>query len=255
MSKPMMTMMMRSRTLAAVVAAAVFLASCAQTGGSAQYTDPGRPLTPAELRMRQQTNDFNRTLAEGVAVGALTGAAAGAGIGALAGGNNRGSAALIGAGIGALVGSLAGYAAGSYYAKKKGKYADQEQLLDSMIADVQADNQKTQALVQDARTVAAADNQKLDKIKRDVAAKRISQEQAQKELAAIDSNRQVLEQSIASLSKRRDEWRQTAQEARADANNPRLAQLDSEISKLDKQIALMQSELDAINARRVTVVG
>jgi prefoldin subunit 5 len=245
----------RFRATAAVVAGAMLLTSCAGVGGGAQFSDPGRPLTPAESRMRQQTNDFNRTLAEGVVVGAVGGAAAGAGIGALAGGDNRGKSALIGAGIGAVLGSLAGYTAGSYYAKKKEKYVDQEQRLDSMIADARADTQKTEALFRDTQTIAAADKQKLDQIKRDLAAKRISQEQAQKELAAIDSNRQALEASIANLAKRRDEWRQAAQEARSDANNPRLAQLDNEIGKLDKQIALMQSELDAVNARRLTVVG
>jgi prefoldin subunit 5 len=233
----------------------MLLTSCAGVGGGAEFSDPGRPLSLAEMRMRQQANDFDRTLAEGVAVGALGGAAAGAGIGALAGGDNRGSAALIGAGIGAVLGSLAGYTAGSYYAKKKGQYADQEQLLDSMIAEAQADNQKTEALLQDTQTIAAADKRKLDQIKRDLAAKRISQEQAQKELAAIDSNRQALETSIANLTKRQEEWRQAAQEARSDANNPRIVQLDYEIDRLDKQIALMQSELDAINARRLTVVG
>ncbi len=251
---------MRFQATAAVVAGAMLLASCAGTSGAqftdpGRLTDPGRPLTPAEMRMRQQTSDFNRTLAEGVAIGAVGGAAAGAGIGALAGGDNRGTSALIGAGIGAVLGSLAGYAAGSYYAEKKRRYADQEQLLDAMIADARADNQKTEMLVRDSQMVAAADKQKLDQIKRDLAAKKISHEQAQKELAAVDSNRQVLESSITNLGKRRDEWRQAALEARSDANNPRVAQLDNEINKLDKQIALMQSELDAINARRLTVVG
>ncbi len=241
------------QAMAAVVAAVLFLSSCAGTTGA--YSDPGRPLTVAEQRMRQQASDFNRTLAEGIAVGAVGGAAAGAGIGALAGGDNRGTSALIGAAIGAALGSLAGYAAGSYYAEKKATYANQEQLLDAMIADARMDNQKTEALVRDSQTVAASDKQKLAQIQRDLAAKRISHEQAQKDLAAIDSNRQVLEQSINNLVKRRNEWRQAAQEARADVNNPRIVQLDNEIDKLDKQIALMRSELDAINARRLTVVG
>jgi hypothetical protein len=245
----------RFRATAAVVAGAMLLSSCAGAGGGPQFSDPGRPLTPAEMRMRQQASDFDRTLAEGVAVGALSGAAAGAGIGALAGGDNRGTAALIGAGIGAVLGGLAGYGAGSYYAKKKGQYADQEQRLDSMIADARADNQKAEVLLRDTQTIAASDKQKLDQIKRDLAAKRISQEQARKELAAIDSNRQALETSIANLTKRREEWRQAAQEARSDANNPRLTQLDYEIQEMNENISLMQSELDAVNARRLTVAG
>ena len=154
----------RFRATAAVVAGAMLLSSCAEVGGGPQFSDPGRPLTPAELRMRQQSNDFNRTLVEGVAVGALGGAALGAGIGAAAGGNNRGSSAALGALISAAVGTLAGYAAGSYYAEKKGQYADQEQVLDAMIADARADNLKTEALLRDSQTVAAADIQKLDRI-------------------------------------------------------------------------------------------
>lgn len=245
---------LKCRTLAGVLAGVLLLNGCAGLPG-ASGGDPGRPLTPAEQRMRQQASDYNRTIAEGVGVGALAGAAVGAGIGAAASGGNRGKGALIGAAIGGLVGAIGGGLTGQYYAKKKEQYANSEQRLDSVIADLETENQKLESLVADTRTVVAADKAKLDKVQKDLAANRISHQQAQRELAAVDSNRKVLSDTIVNLKKRRDEWREVEQQARQDGTSTKVAQIDREINRLETQIGLMQDELDAINSRRATVVG
>ncbi len=125
--------------------------------------------------------------------------------------------ALIGAGIGALVGTVAGGATGSYYAEKKQRYSNEEQRLDSMIADARSYNAKTELTLATTRAMVAEDRGKLTMIEQDVAAKRISQEQAQRELAGIDRRRQLLATTIASQKARRDEWRQAVAEARSDS--------------------------------------
>jgi hypothetical protein len=251
----------RFRPLTAiVVAVALFVQGCAAPGGTVGTDDDapvvgGPPPTPAERRLAAQKTDYNRTLAEGIAIGAVGGAALGAGIGAAAAGGNRGMGALIGAGIGALLGGVAGGATGSYYAEKKQRFANEEQRLDSMIADARAYNAKTEATLATTRAMVAEDQQRLEAIDRDVAAKRMSREQAQRELAGIDRRRQLLEATIVSQKERRDEWKQAAAEARSDSQNPKIAQVDQEIARLEKQVTLMQSELDALNSRRATVAG
>lgn len=237
------------RVTALVVALSLLISSCASSNG---YNASGQPLTPAEQRMRAQADDFNRTLVEGVAIGAVAGAALGALAGWAAGG---GRGAAIGAGAGAVGGGLLGGAAGTYYAQKKQQYANSEDRLDAMIAEAKADNAKSETLLQDTRTVVRSDMQKLDQVQREVAARRMSQAQAQKELASVDANRSALQRSIGALTKRRDEWRQAAAEAKRDTSAKQVAQLDAEIQKLDQQISLMQTELNAINARRASVVG
>lgn len=246
----------RIRTLAVTLVMALLVQGCATGRGTApgQTTADGPPPTPAEQKLAAQENDYNRTLAEGFAIGAIGGAAVGAGIGAAVSRNNA-MGALIGAGIGALVGTVAGGATGSYYAEKKKRYANEEDRLDSMIADAQAYNAKAEASLATTRAMVAEDQQKLDVINREVAANRMSQAQAQKELTGIDRRRLLLTNTITSQKQRRDEWRQAAADARRDTGDPRVAQVDQQIARLEGQIALMQQELDALNSRRATVVG
>lgn len=245
----------RLRILAVTLSAALLAQGCATGGGSAPgRTADGPPPTPAEQRLAAQEDDYNRTLAEGLAIGAIGGAALGAGIGAAVSRNNA-MGALIGAGIGALVGTVAGGATGSYYAEKKKRYANEEDRLDSMIADAQAYNAKAEASLATTRAMVADDQQKLATIEKEVAANRMSQAQAQKELAGIDRRRLLLANTITSQKQRRDEWRQAAAEARRDTGDPKVAEVDRQIAELEKRIALMENELEALNSRRATVVG
>lgn len=246
---------LRFRTLAATLVIALLVQGCA-TGGmsSPGQTADGPPPTAAEQKLAAQEADYNRTLAEGMAIGAIGGAAVGAGLGAAVT-RNRAMGALIGAGIGALVGTVAGGATGSYYAEKKKRYANEEDRLDSMIADAQAYNAKAEASLATTRVMVKEDQQKLATINREVAANRMSQAQAQKELAGIDRRRLLLTNTITSQKQRRDEWRQATAEARRDTGDPKVAQVDQQIAKLEGQIALMEHELEALNSRRATVVG
>jgi len=236
------------RAAAALLAGVLLLAGCGPKA-------PSRPLTPQEVRMRQQAYDFNRTIAEGVGVGILGGAAAGAGIGALANPRDRGEGAIIGAIIGGVVGGIAGGMTGKYYADKKANYANEEQRLDAIIADLQEQNASLAALVDATRAVCDADQQKLARIESDLAAQRMTRAEADRQLAAIDDNREVLAATIKDLQKRRGEWLEIAADARSDTSSNRIAALDAEIATLEARISEMESELNALNSRRASVVG
>jgi outer membrane murein-binding lipoprotein Lpp len=236
------------RAMAAAMAGIMLVGGCAATA-------PARPLTPQEARMRAQSADFKRTIAEGVGIGMLAGAATGAGIGAAAYGKDRGQGAIVGAIIGGVMGGIAGGIAGNYYAQKKQAYANEEMRLDAIIADLQAQNTSLAQLVDATRTVVQADQQKLDRIQQDLAAQRITRAEADRQLAAIDDNRRVLDQTVRDLQKRKSEWLEVAAEARTDTSSARIASLDAEIATLESRIAEMQTELDALNSRRASVVG
>lgn len=242
-----------SRIVCVGLSLVLLLVGCATAG------DSGETLTPAQARMRQQSADYNRTILEGVGMGALAGGAIGAGIGATTSSENRGMAALIGAAIGAFTGAVAGGISGSYYANKKEQYANEEQRLDAVIADISTENQKLEALNRTTQDVVTEDTCKLDGIQQGLAAKKITQVQAQRELASIDGDRRVIETTITNLKKRRDEWNQVAAEARqermAGAGGAKMADVDRQIEQLNQQIALMQGELEALTSRRTSVVG
>lgn len=237
-----------TRAVAAVMAGIMLLGGCAAS-------QPTRPLTPQEARMRAQASDFKRTIAEGVGLGILGGAAVGAGLGAASNRRDRGEGAIIGAIIGGVVGGIAGGFTGHYYAQKKQSYANEEQRLDAIIADLQDQNRSLATLVDATKTVCQADEQKLAQIQSDLAAQRITRAQADRQLKTIDDNREVLEATLADLRKRQSEWREVANEARQDTNSNRIAELDSEIATLESRIAEMEGELNALNSRRASVVG
>lgn len=236
------------RAVALLCAGLIGVSSCA-------VTTPSRPLTPEEQRMRAQAADFNRTIAEGVVFGALLGAMAGAATGAAVKSKNRGEGAAIGAAIGALAGGVLGGAAGSYYADKKQQYANEEQRLNSIIADLRQQNTELAKLVDSTRIVVAADQQRLNQIDQDLASKRISRQQAQRQLAAVDENIRFLQQTVSTLRERRADWQAVADNARADTASGRVQQMDQEIDRLEQQIRLMESELNALTSRRASVVG
>ena len=80
-------------------------------------------MTPEQAELRQQKENWNRT----VATGALAGAALGSGVGLATGGSNRGAAVLVGGLLGAAVGGLAGVAVANRNLKFENRELSAEQ--------------------------------------------------------------------------------------------------------------------------------
>lgn len=115
-----------------------------------------QPLTPAEERMRQQSQAFQKTVWEG----ALIGAGAGTLLGVLR--HDSAQEVLTKALIGGAVGGLAG----AYVAHKQKQFSSKEDQLDSMIADVRKTNQETEALIASVRQVIAEDKKELASVQK-----------------------------------------------------------------------------------------
>jgi hypothetical protein len=223
-----------------VLAVAMLLAGCTTTRDVSQ-------MTPAERRMHEQGQDFNRTMAEGAVAGAVLGAILGAALSS----HNRAQGAAIGAGVGLAAGTLGGY----YVAKQKEAFATEEGRLDSMIGDVRGDNQRLQQLTASAREVIVQDRQRLDQIDREVAAGTAQSDSVRRRLAAVDENAKFLRSTLDNLNKRLAEYRDAATRERRQ-NHANTAGLDGEIARMEQQVASLESELQALVSRRkVTRVG
>ncbi len=184
-------------------------------------------------------SDADQTRAEGTGVGALIGAAGGAIIGGLAGG---GKGAAIGAGIGAVAGGVGGYAYGDSVAKEKARYVSNEAYLNDRISKAQqslsrakADNEQLAVQIRDMeqqRTRLAAMAQANDsgyvEAARNYSASLGSMSQSTKDqLNALDREiayeREAVKQS------------QTASASSMNQLNQRIAELESEKSRLEQQ--------------------
>ncbi|WP_174284512.1 glycine zipper domain-containing protein [Thiocystis violascens] len=120
-------------------------------GGAVPAAAAEADLTPAERRLREQSRAFQKTVWEGV----LIGAGAGTLWGVIQG--DKGSDLLKKALVGGAVGGLAG----AYIGHKQNQYSDKEDQLDSMIADVRQSNTETKELIASVRTVIAEDKRRL----------------------------------------------------------------------------------------------
>ena len=123
--------------------------SGAAADSDAALRDP--TLSPAERRMREQSRAFQKTIWEGVLIGAGAGALWG-----LIQGDDA-SKVVQKAAIGAAVGGLAG----AYIGHKQKQYASREDVLASMTADVRDSNAEMKGLIASVREVIKEDRRKL----------------------------------------------------------------------------------------------
>ncbi|WP_058555558.1 hypothetical protein [Thiohalocapsa sp. ML1] len=116
-------------------------------GTRTDITADEQTLTPAERRLRQQSEAFQRTVWEG----ALTGATAGSVLGGWLVGGIRGAVAA------GTAGGASGSLAGAYVARKQSAFATAEDQLEAMVADVRGSNRAAESLIASAREVIAQD--------------------------------------------------------------------------------------------------
>lgn len=232
------------RRLAVALAALSLVAACAEgdlgglsLGGQPEVTE--EDLTPAQIRMRERASAFNKTIWEGVA--------AGAGAGALAGGLFSDDW-LKGAIIGATVGAIVGGAAGAYVAKKQEQYADREEVLDAMTADVQQKNLEAQNLIETMREVVAEDNLKLVALNEQYQQKLISDADYRRELAVVQSDRELIDQAIDKAGKQHDTFSEAKEIYEEQNPDVTTTQLAMEIDTLQDRITTMNAIVADLSA-------
>jgi uncharacterized membrane protein len=213
--------MLKPRTLAIYCLAAVLCGGCASSPNQGA---------------RSSASDAGRTRTEG----AVTGAVVGALLGMALGGDNRGKGAL----VGAAVGAGAGYLVGNEIAKRKQKYARDEDFLDSEIAVAREYNATARRYNQQLRRDIAALDRKT----------RLAESRYRAGLTTKDelaSQRKEVQKEIAAAKKVHGDLKkeyeikvEVAKERRArkGGNDPYVKQLEQEIAALKRNMDQLQAQ-------------
>jgi hypothetical protein len=168
-------------------ALALVLTGCQTTGGATQDAS-GTPT--AELEERNSR--FNETVATGAVVGAVLGGA----LGYFIGGDAKSAA--IGAGAGGIGGGLVG----REVALNNLNEAERQETLRQRIQIADQEVQEYRADVRKTREVVQRQNARIDRLKQQVRAGEVSQDQYEAEIGRVNNSIRVIEENIDNNAER-----------------------------------------------------
>lgn len=200
-------------------------------------------MTADEKLLHEQSDSFvEENVFGGAATGAIIGTVLGALLGAAIGGDatSAGYGAAAGFGAGAIAGGVDGY----LQAKEAQEGANQVLMARAVAEDVRKDNQKLSAVLQTTTRIVEADKQKLARLHEQVASNQITLDQARDKAAAVRENSEVIEDVLSDARKKRDNY----VDARNRLSGTDSAELDSEINRLNSEIAELERQLTSLNA-------
>jgi hypothetical protein len=242
-----------------VIAAAVTLslAGCPATTGPLQKSSgdeapavktaaapiPAVQLTVSEQQMRKDSERFNHTVIGGVLMGAAAGGVGAAAITALTGGDSKQIRrnAITGAVVGGVVGGIDGYVT----AKKEAAGNNEIRALQAATADVQQDNRKLQAFLDSSGQVLAEGKNRLAALRGDVAAKRVTAEQAEQARKREEQNIAAMNSTLTQAKTTRDQYTQAS--AKFSGTPQAKRDLDAEINRMNKQVAQLENNVSDYN--------
>lgn len=211
--------------------------SSASTAAAASST-PDASLTPSEQRLRKQSQAFQKTVWEGV----LIGASAGALLGVIQGKDTEGilKRALIGGAVGGL--------AGAYIANKQKQYSDKEDQLDSMIADVKQSNKETEELIASARQVVEEDKRRLASVQKRVKAGQASEADLSAARKRATENKAVVSEATKGAKEKYSMFEGAEREYRQQNPGTDTARLQSELRAYNQQIQTLDGLASTVSA-------
>jgi hypothetical protein len=207
------------------------------TGGTPAEAETAGPLTPAEQRMRDQSRAFQKTVWEGV----LIGASAGAIWGLVKGDDARDVMKK------ALIGGAAGGLAGAYVAHKQKEYAGKEDQLDSMIADVRESNKQAEELAVSVREVIAEDKRRLASVQKDYKAGRATQAEIENARRRVSENKAVVVQASKGAREKYSMFEGAERSFREQNPGTDTGRLQSELNSYNQQIETLDGLADSIS--------
>lgn len=207
------------------------------TGTTTTSAASDAQLTPAERRMREQSKAFQKTVWEGV----LIGAAAGSIWGIVQG--DKGSDVLKKALIGGAVGGLAG----AYIGHKQNQYSSKEDQLDSMIGDVRQSNQETEELIASVREVIAEDKRRLADVQGRVKKGQGTEAELATARKRIADNQAVVAQARKGAREKYDMFQGAEREFRKQNPGTDTGGLQRELTTYNKQIATLDGLAGSIS--------
>lgn len=206
-------------------------------GGGTSTTPEESDLTPAERQMREQSKAFQRTVWEGV----LIGAAAGTLWGIIQG--DKGTDLLKKAAIGGAVGGLAG----AYIGHKQNQYASKEDQLDSMIADVRESNQETKELIASVRQVIAEDKRRLVDVQQRYKKGQATEAEVASTRKRIASNQAVVAQASKGAREKYGMFQGAEREFKQQNPGTDTAKMNQELKTFNEQIETLDGLAGSIS--------
>ncbi|WP_417513565.1 hypothetical protein [Minwuia sp.] len=200
-------------------------------------------LTPEERALRKDAEIFNETVFGGAATGAalLGGLCV---VGALLGNNNSLGRCAVLAGVGAAVGAVDGY----LVAKRQEAARKQVREIDLVTQEMEEKNVKLRRLVATSKKVVEQNRERIRDVQIKVAQNQARQDELRIEKERLESNIDVMDETIASLKKERENYQDVADDLTNEGRNT--TALRQEISEMNQQIAALErerNELEQIN--------
>jgi hypothetical protein len=199
------------------------------SGQAAAQSVPGVPLTPAERRMREQSQAFARTVWEGTMVGSSSG-----GLMAIVTGNELSSLG------GGTAGGAAGALAGSYVARKQRQYSEKEDLLTS--------NEETQSFIASVREVIDEDKRRLASVQQQVRKGAATAAELESTRRRIADNQAVIAQAGKGAREKQAMFQGAEREFRAKHPGTNTAPMQQQIEAFNQNINTLDSLARSVSA-------
>lgn len=197
-------------------------------------------LTPEQRQLREQTQAYNKTVGQGVGIGALAGGL----IVAALGGNAEDIA------VGAAVGGAVGGIAGSYYADKQKEYASNEAVLDSMISDARDYNEESRRLIATARQVCEKQAQRLAQLRRQLDEGQDTERALRKQIRIARADKELLEESLASTEVELEKYEKAMAMHEEEFPDADTTDFEAEIARIDERV----EELELISQELTSAI-
>lgn len=230
----------KPRALSGAIASLALLAGCATTNPN------------VDSRLSSNTKFFQNSTADACAKGAAAGA-----LGVLAvdqvriwTGNDDAKEMttkdrMERSAVGAVAGCALGAGADYYLKNKQEQHADEQERLQVIQAEVQAENQRLTNLVDVSKVVIAEDKAEIDRLAELVRQNELTIAEARAQLVTVDANKEELRSTIAALEERKQNWTDVAALEKEQGSDTRA--LDAEITSMETKVAALQSELNELD--------
>ena len=201
--------------------AMLLLVNCAATTKETKKKDYS--YSAAEQRMREKAKNFDKTVWQGVLIGAAGGAASGG----LLSGDWKGAA------WGAAGGGIAGGLGGLYIADKQKKFATREEQLNSMIGDIRNSNKENEEFIASVQEVLKEDRRRLDAINQKYEQGAATKKELEMERERTKDNQVVVEDAIKGAKEKLELFEKAQEEYKSDTLAQEIQTYEDQMSTLD----------------------
>jgi len=212
-------------------AATLGLSACAAPQGSS--TTESSMLTPAEITLRERSAAMQKTIVEAVALGGVAGLAARL----LLQNANNNRVTNLGFGGFFTIGAAAGAVAGTYVAHLQNNFANQEQRISAMRADLAANLSETEATLQVMRVVLSNQQQELRRLQAAVNAGTADSASLAREIAESQANLTQMDAAASGAVGRFNEFSDARNQV---GSGTGLSAVDQDLARLSNQISQMR---------------